>query len=67
MGTRMMEVLDNNKQTVFKGEVIHGRQIGRTIGFPTANLRVSSEEEPYFQKVYTGSKSIIRMFRIMGS
>ncbi|USK70900.1 riboflavin kinase [Peribacillus asahii] len=47
----MMKVLEkDNKKTVFKGEVIPGRQIGRTIGFPTANLRVNSEEEPYLPK-----------------
>lgn len=51
-----MKVLDNYKQTVFKGEVIHGRKIGRAIGFPTANLRVSSEEEPYLPKGVYGVK-----------
>ncbi len=56
MGIKMMEVLDNNIQTVFKGEVIQGRQIGRTIGFPTANLCVSSEEEPYLPKGVYGVK-----------
>ena len=35
-----MKVLENCTQTILKGEVIHGRQIGRTIGFPTANLHV---------------------------
>src|SRR5213075_450356 len=52
----MMKVLDKNKQTVFKGEVIQGRQIGRTIGFPTANLRVSAEEEPILPKGVYGVK-----------
>lgn len=28
------------------GTVIHGRQLGRTIGFPTANLRVYNEQLP---------------------
>jgi len=45
-----MKVLDKNKQTVFKGEVVYGRQIGRTIGFPTANMHFSSEEEPELPK-----------------
>ncbi|MBK1791253.1 bifunctional riboflavin kinase/FAD synthetase [Persicirhabdus sediminis] len=28
------------------GTVVHGRQLGRTIGFPTANLRVQNEQLP---------------------
>ena len=56
MGQAMMKVLDNYQQTVFKGEVVHGRQVGRTIGFPTANLRVGSEEEPYLPKGVYGVK-----------
>lgn len=38
------------------GEVIHGRQMGRTIGFPTANLRLFNEQLPprgvYAVRVY---------------
>jgi riboflavin kinase len=52
----MMKVLSKNNQTVFKGEVIHGRQIGRKIGFPTANLHVSYEEEAYLPKGVYGVK-----------
>jgi len=51
-----MKVLDNYTQTTLKGEVIHGRQIGRTIGFPTANLQVSLENEPYLPKGVYGVK-----------
>ena len=51
-----MQVLDNYTQTILKGEVIHGRQIGRTIGFPTANLQVSQENEPYLPKGVYGVK-----------
>jgi riboflavin kinase/FMN adenylyltransferase len=40
-----MKILDDTRQTAFSGEVIPGRQIGRTLGFPTANLRVSNKEE----------------------
>jgi riboflavin kinase/FMN adenylyltransferase len=29
----------------FSGQVIQGRQLGRTIGYPTANLRVGSSEK----------------------
>ena len=50
MGQAMMQVVDNYQQTVFKGEVVHGRQIGRTIGFPTANLRVNSRGRALFTK-----------------
>ena len=39
MGQAVMKELVNYQQTAFKGEVIHGRQVGRTIGFPTANLQ----------------------------
>lgn len=56
MGQVMMEMLDTYKQTAFIGEVIHGRQVGRTIGFPTANLSVRSEEEPYLPKGVYGVK-----------
>ncbi|MBM4761803.1 riboflavin kinase [Bacillus sp. B15-48] len=41
----MMRRFDQFSLVVFNGEVVHGRQVGRTIGFPTANLRVSSEEQ----------------------
>ena len=29
-----------------KGEVVHGKALGRTVGMPTANLRVEGEELP---------------------
>jgi riboflavin kinase len=40
-----MKVINKYNQTVFKGEVIHGRQIGRKIGYPTANLYVNEVKE----------------------
>ena len=43
-------MIANHTQTMVKGEVIHGRQIGRTIGFPTANLYFSPNDEPYLPK-----------------
>jgi riboflavin kinase/FMN adenylyltransferase len=46
----MMQVIDNFTQTILNGEVIHGRKIGRTIGFPTANLNVHLENEFYLPK-----------------
>ncbi len=45
-----MNALKNRTQTIVEGEVVHGRQIGRTIGFPTANLLVSLENEIYYPK-----------------
>ena len=51
-----MQVLDNYTQTSLKGEVTHGRQIGRTIGFPTANLHVHSEYEFYLPRGMYGVK-----------
>lgn len=41
------------KPTFFTGRVIHGRKIGRTIGFPTANLYINQEpKEGFFKGVY---------------
>lgn len=31
---------------VLKGEVVHGKALGRTVGMPTANLRVEGTELP---------------------
>lgn len=45
-----MNTLEKRTQTVVEGEVVHGRQIGRTIGFPTANLLVSLENELHLPK-----------------
>jgi riboflavin kinase/FMN adenylyltransferase len=52
----MMKVLNKNNQTVIKGEVIHGRKIGRKIGYPTANLQVNDVEEAYLPKGVYGVK-----------
>lgn len=49
-------MMANTTQTMLKGEVIHGRQIGRTIGFPTANLYFSPNDEPYLPKGVYGVK-----------
>jgi riboflavin kinase len=48
-----MIAIENCKPIFIKGEVIHGRKIGRTIGFPTANLHINQEpEEGYSQGIY---------------
>lgn len=39
------ELLQNSMMTL-KGEVVHGKALGRTVGMPTANLRVEGEELP---------------------
>lgn len=31
-----------------KGRVVHGRQLGRLLGFPTANVRLAAHEGPRF-------------------
>ena len=62
-----MNALKNRTQTIVEGEVVHGRQIGRTIGFPTANLLVSLENELYFQKGSMGLEFIMRIRIIMVS
>ncbi len=62
-----MNALKNRTQTIVEGEVVHGRQIGRTIGFPTANLLVSLENEFTFQKGYMELEFIMRIRIIMAS
>ena len=39
------ELLQNSMMTL-KGEVVHGKALGRTVGMPTANLQVEGEELP---------------------
>lgn len=34
------------------GKVIHGREVGRTIGFPTANVEISLQKAPLKEGVY---------------
>lgn len=41
-----MKVQNNNNQTpiyVVKGEVVHGKALGRTVGKPTANLKAEKD------------------------
>lgn len=49
-------MVENCKPTFFTGRVIHGRKIGRTIGFPTANLHINQEPEEGFLKGVYGVK-----------
>ncbi len=44
-------------QTI-SGKVIHGEEVGRTIGFPTANLDVNPSEENIDAGVYFGKCQI---------
>ena len=52
------------------GEVVHGRKIGRTIGFPTANLELYEKlklvpaEGVYLTKVHHGERSFFGMTNI---
>lgn len=45
---------------VLKGEVVHGKALGRTVGMPTANLRVEGLELPeagvYATRIKIGEK-----------
>ena len=40
-----MTMTDNNKQPLYiiKGEVVHGKALGRTVGKPTANLKADKD------------------------
>jgi riboflavin kinase/FMN adenylyltransferase len=37
---------DRGLQRTYWGEVLHGRKLGRTIGFPTANIALNGERPP---------------------
>ncbi|MFJ5760640.1 riboflavin kinase [Neobacillus sp. NPDC093182] len=45
-----MIVIDSYKEMIIKGQVVKGRQVDRKIGFPTANLGVSSNVESFLQR-----------------
>lgn len=78
--TRIREALLNNDIATanhflgysyfFEGLVVEGNKIGRTIGFPTANLHISSEEKlipangVYAVKIQLGSESFTGMMNI---
>lgn len=51
-----MEVQNPPERTCLTGTVIKGRQVGRTIGFPTANLDVDLRSEPFLKKGVYGVK-----------
>lgn len=42
--SEILELTRNEILSSFTGQVIHGREVGRKIGFPTANLHVDLEE-----------------------
>ena len=68
--TKVKELLGHN--LIILGKVIYGKQLGRVIGFPTANLRFESKVYPEFgvygvkihiendEKVYNGVMNIGR-------
>ncbi len=74
--TRIREALLNNDIAIanhflgypyfFEGIVVEGNQLGRTLGFPTANLHISSEEKlipgngVYAVKINRGSWTVDR-------
>ena len=39
----------------FKGRVVHGKKLGRTIGFPTANLKINPNKIDLKNGVYAGT------------
>jgi riboflavin kinase/FMN adenylyltransferase len=58
------------KYYVISGKVIKGRQLGRTIGFPTANIKVDNINKQipadgvYAVKVFINSRTILGMLNI---
>ena len=51
-----MEVCNQTLEASIKGTVVKGRQIGRTIGFPTANLAIHSDNMGNLKKGVYGVK-----------
>lgn len=44
MCSRIDEAMKNSFTPSFTGVVVHGNQLGRTIGFPTANIKSDKED-----------------------
>lgn len=42
----------NTAKSIIEGTVVHGDGIGKTLGYPTANLDVEPDETPYKNGVY---------------
>ncbi|MCM3653411.1 riboflavin kinase [Metabacillus litoralis] len=51
-----MEVCNQTLEASIKGTVVKGRQIGRTIGFPTANLAIYTANKDHLKKGVYGVK-----------
>lgn len=42
----------NTAKSIIEGTIVHGDGIGKTLGYPTANLDVTPDETPYKSGVY---------------
>lgn len=61
---KVKELLDHN--LLILGKVVHGKQLGRTIGFPTANLKFENKVYPSFGvygvKIYFYENGIFKIY-----
>ena len=61
---KVKELLDHN--LLILGKVVHGKQLGRTIGFPTANLKFENKVYPSFGvygvKIYFYENGIFKTY-----
>ena len=57
----MMKEIDKQLPLILSGEVVHGKGLGKTVGMPTANLRIQNEKLPatgvYATKVRIGEET----------
>ena len=64
----MQSVANNNTNIDIEAEVIHGKKIGRALGFPTANMSMagyeSVERGVYLSRVEIGGRSYKAMSNV---